>query len=94
MIDIVAVMSSAEHRHWMMEEYSPDDLVQTQLQAVTAFGAHTQIRKDEETSVRILVLAVLEVIERRYDGPSRAPRLAILSFMWSAVCLNTPTGWA
>lgn len=46
---------------------SPYYLEQTELEAVRPLLTHTEIRKDEEARITIVILGIFEVIERRHD---------------------------
>lgn len=45
-----------------MKENRPFDLKQTQFEPITTLRSNTQVRKDKESGVLVIVLRVLEVI--------------------------------
>lgn len=46
---------------------APYDFEKTKLETVRPLLSHTKIRKNEETRVSVVILGILEVIERRDD---------------------------
>jgi hypothetical protein len=56
----------------------PNNFEQAQFQSIAALCPDTQIRKDKETGVFVVMLGVFEVIEGRDDRASRASRATIL----------------
>ena len=60
------------------DNYGPDDLKKTELEAVAAFCSDAEVGEHEEAGVGVLVFAVLEVIKGRHDRAGGAARLAIL----------------
>ena len=58
--------------------YSPNNLEQTELQPVAAFGPHAQVREYKEAGVSSTRFCVLQVVQGGNDRPGGTSCLAIL----------------
>ena len=63
---------------WEGPRYSPNNFKQTELQSVTAFGPHAQIREYKEASVSSARFCILEVVQGRHHRAGGTSCLAIL----------------